>query len=373
MLHTDTPTIAEITSLASERAAGCVSIYLRTGRMPEQSDEARIRLRNFADTATDQLAAAGASKGDLEALAAAIADLLDDRAFWSYQSETLVVFASSGRLGTYRVANRLPELLEVADRYLVKPLLRAVTFPQTAFVLALSQNHVRLIEATADGTAYTVEVSGLPEDAASAVGLPSISGRTADGRVQGSEGRKVRLGEYCRAIEVELRPVVNRSGIPLILAATQPIDGIYRSVNTYPQLLDESIRGNADETADNVLSAAARPILDALYAAQLQAVREELQTRQAQGRAVSDFSDIARAATFGAIDTLLFDFECVVPGTIDEETGAVRFDDTETAANYGVVDEIARRALLTGARLYAVRAGDLPEGVAALASVRFPV
>lgn len=373
MLHTDTPTVAEITALANERAAGCVSIYLRTGRMPEQSEEARIRLRNFVDAASAQLAAAGSGAAELDALSAAVAELLDDRAFWSYQSETLVIFASSGRLATYRVANRLPELLEVADRYLVKPLLRAVTFPQTAFVLALSQNHVRLIEATADGTAYTVDVPGLPADAASAVGLPSISGRTADGRVQGSEGRKVRLAEYCRAIEVELRPVVNRSGIPLILAATQPIDGIYRSVNTYTDLLDESIKGNPDEVSDNELSTASRPILDALYAAQLHDVREELQTRQAQGRGVSDLSDIARAATFGAIDTLLFDFERVVPGVVDDETGAVRFDDDETAGNYGVLDEIARRALLTGAKLYAVRADDLPDGVAALASVRFPV
>ncbi|WP_411699147.1 hypothetical protein [Conyzicola sp.] len=373
MLHTDTPALAEIAALASERSAGSVSIYLKTGRMPDQAEQARARLRNFVDAATEQLAEAGAGAGEVEALAEAVAELIDDRAFWSYQSETLVLFGSSGRLTTYRIANRLPELLEVADRYLVKPLLRTVTFPQTAFVLALSQNYVRLIEATADGTAFAVDVPGLPSDAASAVGLPSISGRAPDGRVQGSEGRKVRLGEYCRAVEVELRAVVNRSGIPLILAATQPIDGIYRAVNTYPHLLDESIRGNADEISDNELSAAARPILDALYAQQLGEVRDELQARRAQGRAVTDLSDIARAATFGAIDTLLFDFELVVPGTIDEQSGAVQFDDGQTATNYGVVDEIARRALLTGATIYAVRADDLPEGVSTLASVRFPV
>ena len=373
MLHTDTPSIQEITAIATERATGSVSIYLRTGRLPERSEEARIRLRNFVDAAAEQLAAAGAARADIDALAAAVSELIDDRAFWGYQSETLVVFASAGRLRTYRIANRLPELLEVADRYLIKPLLRAVTFPQTAFVLALSQNHVRLIEAGADGTAFTVEVAGLPKDAASAVGLPSISGRTADGRIQGSEGQKVRLAEYCRAIETELRPVVNRSDIPLILAATQPLDAIYRSVNTYSHLLGESIRGNPDETPDNELSAAARPILDAMYAGELNEVRDELEGRRAHGRAVSDLSDIARAATFGAIDTLVFDFEHVVPGSIDEETGAVHFDDTETAANYGVIDEIARRALLTGASIYAVRADDLPENTPAMASVRFPV
>ena len=373
MLHTDTPSIQEITALATERSPGCVSIYLRTGRLPERSEEARIRLRNFVDDAAGQLAAAGTSKGDVESLTSAVSELIDDRAFWGYQSETLVVLAAGGRLRTYRIANRLPELLEVADRYLIKPLLRAVTFPQTAFVLALSQNHVRLIEAGADGTAFTVEVPGLPKDAASAVGLPSISGRTADGRIQGSEGQKVRLAEYCRAIEAELRPIVNRTDIPLILATTQPLDGIYRAVNSYSNLLAESIRGNPDETTDNELSAAARPILDEMYAEQLRSVLDEIEGRRSHGRAVSDLSDIARAATFGAVDTLLFDFEHVVPGSIDEETGAVAFDGSETAANYGVIDEIARRALLTGANIYAVRAEDLPANTPAMASVRFAV
>ena len=373
MLHTDTPSIQEITSLAAERHDGCVSIYLRTGRLPERSEEARIRLRNFVDGASGQLAAAGSSRADLDALHSAVSELIDDRAFWGYQSETLVVLASGGRLRTYRVANQLPEMLEVGDRFLIKPLLRAVTFPQTTFVLALSQNHVRLIEAGADGTAFTVEVPGLPRDAASAVGLPSISGRSADGRIQGSEGQKVRLAEYCRAIETELRTVVNRTDIPLILATTQPLDGIYRSVNSYSRLLGESIRGNPDETSDNELSAAARPILDAMYAEQLAAVLDEVEQRRAHGRAVSDLSDVARAATFGAVDTLLFDFEQVVPGSIDEETGAVRFDDAESAANYGVIDEIARRALLAGAIIYAVRADDLPRNTPALASVRFAV
>ncbi len=38
-----------------------------------------------------------------------------------------------------------------------------------------------------------------------------------------------------------------------------------------------------------------------------------------------------------------------LPGKIDEQSGAVTFADTDDAASYGVVDEIARRVLLTTA------------------------
>ena len=47
---------------------------------------------------------------------------------------------------TFRLSNRLIELAVGGERLYVKPLMRAVTFPQTAFVLALAQGGVRLLD-----------------------------------------------------------------------------------------------------------------------------------------------------------------------------------------------------------------------------------
>lgn len=44
--------------------------------------------------------------------------------------------------------------------------------------------------------------------------------------------------------------------------------------------------------------------------------------RAGDGRATTDISDTARAATFGAVETLLVDIDTVVHGTVDEKTGA---------------------------------------------------
>jgi hypothetical protein len=70
--------------------------------------------------------------------------------------------------------------------------------------------------------------------------------------------------------------------------------------------------------------------------------------------------DVARAATYGLVDTVLVDIDEAVPGRVDEDTGAVAFDDTDDAVNYGVVDEIARRVWLNGGRVLAVRSDDIP-------------
>ena len=81
----------------------------------------------------------------------------------------------------------------------------------------------------------------------------------------------------------------------------------------------------------------------------------------------------ARAATYGAIETLLVDIDAVVPGTVDDQTGEITFAEAADATNYGVVDEIAGRALAAGARILGVRKADLPGSRDLAAILRYPV
>ena len=62
-----------------------------------------------------------------------------------------------------------------------------------------------------------------------------------------------------------------------------------------------------------------------------------------------------------------------MPGLVDEETGAVSYHEQSDARSYGVADEIARRALRTGARVLAVRTDEIPGDTSAAAVLRFAV
>ena len=117
---------------------------------------------------------------------------------------------------------------------------------------------------------------------------------------------------------------------------------------------------------------AARPVLDAANAAELSALKVLYEARSGDGRATCDLSDGARAATYGAIETLLVDMDAVVPGIVDDQTGAITFAEKADATNYGVVDEIAGRALASGARVLAVRKADLPGSGDLAAILRYP-
>ncbi|MGZ4183621.1 MAG: baeRF11 domain-containing protein, partial [Solirubrobacteraceae bacterium] len=275
---------------------------------------------------------------------------------------------------TFRLPNRLLGVVEAADRFYVKPLLRTVTFPQVAFVLALAQGSVRLIEVSPDVEPAEVAIPDMPQDAASAAGRSSLADRAPIRRIQGDEGRKLRLRQYARKVDQAVRPFLSGLDVPLILAAAEPLDSIYRSVNSYPRLAPGGISGNPERTPDAELAAGAREVLDELYARELRATQELFERRRSEGRGLVDIGDVARAATFGAVDTLLIDIdEVVVPGSVDEDTGAVTLADAPTAAGYSVVDEIARRAWLAGATVLAVRQQDVPDGTSVAAILRYRI
>ncbi|HZC14445.1 MAG TPA: hypothetical protein VE270_10545, partial [Thermoleophilaceae bacterium] len=230
---------------------------------------------------------------------------------------------------------------------------------------------VRLVEVTREGAPFTVDVPDLPADAASAAGKASIADRSPSFRLQGSEGQKTRLRQYARAVDQALRGVLSGLELPLILAATEPLDSIYRGRNSYPHLVEPGIRGNPDIMSDEELAAAARTVLDEVYASKLAAIRNRFKLRSSDNRASTDVATVARAATYGAVDTLLVDIEKKVPGELNEETGAVTFSESDDAVSYGVVDEIARRVLLGGGRVLAVRDADVPGGGTIAAILRY--
>lgn len=97
-----------------------------------------------------------------------------------------------------------------------------------------------------------------------------------------------------------------------------------------------------------------------------------LRDARESGPATTDLVMAARAATMGAVDTMLVDIDAVVPWTVDDADGAVTVASEPGSSRYGIVDEIARRVLLSGGRVLGVRAADIPGGKPVAAILRYP-
>lgn len=369
-MQTDLPTRREIEQLLLASGVGLVSIYLPTTPITPDADANRIEFKNLAAHAARELGETSLAHAARRAIEEELDHLVEDDVFWSQQGHSLAVFADPEHVRSFRLPNRLTAAVQVSDRFFVKPLLRTITFPQAALVLALSENSVRLLEVAPDLPTQEIPVAGLPADARSVAARDE--GRGTRGQEQGDHGRETVRRNFVRAVDRALRPVLTGQELPLILAAAQPTAAVFRSICTYPHLVPQGLAGSAEHLDARQLGDEARTILDELYAAQMRELRARFEDWATAGRTALDISDIARAAAAGAVDTLIVDIDVQMPGTIDE-LGAVTLQDADAPGAYGVIDEICRRVVLTDGRVLAVRADDVPHGQPAAALLRYAV
>lgn len=373
MLYVDIPTHPEIRAMIRARADACVSIYLPTTPETQNVTLSRISFGNLTREALDQLDAAHFDKRRRAALEEKLAALDQDEDFWRLQANSLAILATPDSLQTFRLATQISETVEVSDRFHLKPLLRAMAFPQHAFVLALSENDVRLIEVFADHPAQAVKVPDLPKSAADATGRATVNHQGMGTGHGDAQGQTSLLLKYLRKVDAALRPVLAGRETPLILAATEPLGPIFRAVNSYPALLPEAIAASPDSMSESALAQAARSVLDGHYAAQIKTATALYHERVGVHRATTDLKAIARAATFGAVELLFVDIDAVLPGLVQEADGAVVLNPEPGAASYDVIDEITGRAILAGGRVLAIRRKEMPDGAAMAAMLRYPV
>lgn len=390
MLHIDIPTIAEFKDLAQLRAEFCISLYMPTSRLGEKAESNRTLFKDLAKDALAQLGEAGADKRVIEAFEWRFEQLAGGKhhpdedkvrrrqrakpdeslSFWHHQGNGLAVLAVPEMLGTFRLAETPKPLAEVADRFHLTPLLRAMTSRHDAFVLALAEESVRLIHVFANFPPLRVPVPGLPRNAEEATHRPSFHVRAPRGRLQNLEGEKVLLHQYVEKVDRTVRDALRGHTAPLILAAVEPLASMFGAICDYPEFAEEVVEGNPDRFTDAEIEDRAIPILDRLTAREIRdliARYEELKPR----RATTDISYAAHAATAGAIEQLLVDFDAVVPGLVSDIDGSVTYAASDDAEVYSVVDEVARRALCTGARVLAASRQQLPQRAPLTAILRY--
>src|ERR1700724_1521538 len=391
MLHIDIPTLAEFKALAQIKGETCISLYLPTSHLGTDAKFNRTAFKDLAKEALSQLREAGTDKKKLsvfeerfEHLAGPEQDVQDEdkirklqrakpdpiEQFWHYQANGLAVLTTPDMMRTFRLPDRPKPLAEVADRLHLTPLIRAMTSPHDVYVLALAEESVRLIHAFVNFPPVRLQIPGLPKSAEEATRRPSFHVRAPRRRLQNLEGEKVLLQQYVRKVEHAIHGVLAGQSAPLGVAAEGPLASMFRAANTYPRLADEMIGGNPDTRTDAELEDAAIPILDRLYSRELKAViarYDELKPRLAP----TDVSYAAHAATAGAIEQLLVDLDAVIPGLVSDIDGSVIYSASDDAETYSVVDEVARRALYTGARVMGARKEELPDRAPLTAILRY--
>lgn len=383
----DNFTMGELKELTSRHTDLCVSLYLPTHRAGRDTEQDPIRFKNLLRDVEERLLSNGLREPDVERMLAPAKDLLNAPEFWRHQSDGLALFFSSGEIHTYRLPIRFGEFVVVSDRFHLKPLLQYLANDGHFYILALSQNQVRLLE----GTRHTVDeipAENIPESMSDALQSErfekQIQFHTGTSMTTGggkrsavfhghdpSEEDKERLQRWFRKIDEELIKLLGDERSPLILAGVDYYFPIYRSVSAYPNVLENGLPGNPDASRPEELHAGVWPLVEPLFMKNQENAFNRYHERTAQGNTTSDVRETVLAAFHGRVDTLFVPVGVQVWGRLDQEAGVVSVHPDRVTGDEDLLDLAAIQTLTNGGDVFAVSPDEMPASAPLAAILRY--
>ena len=376
----------ELRTLVERTEGPCVSIFMPTHRAGKETRQDPIRLKNLAREAEKQLMAGGLQSSEVKELLAPVKGLLEDVFFWRYQSDGLAIFCSVGLFRSYRLPVTFKELMVVTGRFHVKPLLQLLTGDGKFYILALSQNEVRLLEATHYGVSV-VELEGVPKSLAEALQFddkesqlqfhtpaPVGGGERAavfHGHGVGADDTKTDIMRYFIQVDRGLSVVLKNERAPIVLAGVDYLLPIYGKVNTYRNLLEESVSGNPEGQSPEELRDHAWNIVEPHFLKEWQCVVSRYGQLAGTERASNKLAKVVSAAYHGKIEELFVAIGVQRWGTFDINTNRVSSHKEAQPGDEDLLDFAAVHTLLHGGTAYAVTSQEVPGDTPVAAVFRY--
>ena len=374
----------ELKNLTFRHREPCVSIFLPTHNGREKFEPAPIRLKTLIREAEERLAMSGTESQEARELLEPARKLVDDRFFWHHPANGLALFLAPEVACHYRLPIPVPDLVVVTHRFHLKPLLPLLSGDGEFYLLALSQNAVRLMH----GTRFNVEavnVASLPQSLADALKYDDVekqlqmhSSAPADhGKGVIFHGHSIadagdeRIFRYFRQIDIGLRELLNDQRAPLVLAGVEFLMPIYESANTYPHLLREAIPGNPESLKAEDLHRRAWAIVEPIFVRAQAEAADQYRELEGTGRTANRIEQIVPASYHAQIDTLFVALGQQQWGSFDPQSGGIALTAEEGPGTEDLFDYAAIQTFLSGGVVYAVRREVVPGGASAAAILRW--
>ncbi len=365
----DRITIGELKkNLLQPHAVGCVSIFMPTHRAGHQAEQDPIRFKNLLREVEGRLLAKGLRSPEVRDMLKEPFRLLQDGGFWKHRGDGLAVFFTLDALHAFRLPLTFEETIVVSRRFHVKPLLSLLTSDSRFFILALSQNQVRLIEATRHN-AQEVNLDGLAQSLAADEAPTESPPLSNTGKRPAmffgydlSKENKDRIMRRFRAIDRKLHEVLTDAGAPLVLAGVDSLFPLYREINTYAHLLDGGLAGNPEGLKPEELHAPAWSLVEPVFQQERQEAAARYHRLAGTGQATSDVKETVVAAHHGRVETLFVAVGVQVWGHYDQQEQACHIKDApDPGGDEDLLDLTAIQSLRKGATVYAVPPDEVPD------------
>ena len=297
----------ELKKIVSEN---CVSIILNTHRTAPDNQKDAILLKNLVKEAEDRLL-----KGEDKKKAKTIIETLEKLATsidHSYNLESLVLFVNvdKGIAEYMRLPIAVVDRVIIGDTFATRDLLRAIHLNSSYYVLVLSQQKVRLIQALNDEVIK--EFSDI-------FPIENKEFYTTSGAEASIASRQTQLiAEFFNRVDKEVNKVRNTNPLPVLICTEE---GNYHE---YLKIADEKnsifemyLNRNRLEEKAGAIVKDAWAMLKEHVVKRNDERKKELDKAVGTGRFLSDVNDIMRAINEGRVQTLFVEQGLFQPAVME--------------------------------------------------------
>jgi hypothetical protein len=376
----------ELKMLIQRREGPSVSIYMPTHRAFPETKQDPIRFKNLLRESEEQLKAGGLRSPDAKRLLKPAKALVKDGLFWQYQADGLATFISSDLFYHYHLPLKFDELLVVTDRFHIKPLLPLFSHEGLFYILALSQNEVRLFQCSRYSI-REVELEDVPRSMSEALQYddpekqlqfhtraPAAGGGRAamfHGHGVGKDDAKNNILRYFQQVDQGLRNILKEELAPLVLAGVDYLFSIYREANSYPHLVEQGITGNPESLKAEELHGQAWGIVEPQFLKAQEEAMAKYKQLAGSARASKDLKEIVPAACEGRIDSLWVAVGVQQWGFFDPDKRTVHIHAEPEPGDEDLLDFAAVHTILNGGTVYAMKPEEMPDEAPLAAVFRY--
>jgi len=380
-------TRADLTELMNKQDDICISFYMPTYRTGAQIQQGRIRLNNLLREAEARLISSGMRSPEAKQLLEPVQELVLNNQFWQQQRDGLAIFLASDMFYHYSLPLSVDEFLQIGRRFYLKPLLPLLSGDGLFYVLALSQNTVRLLRCTRSSVSE-LEIDDIPHSLAEAMqyddperqlqlhsntleGTNIKAAAIFHGHGVGVDDAKDNILRYFQLINRGLHGLLREEKAPLVLAGVEFLFSIYREANTYAYLTDECLPGNPEELDAEDLKTLVWPLVEHYYHKAEQEALTYYGPFKGTGRTTHNITEAAPAAYNGQVEILFLAEGAEQWGSFDPQINEVRLHQETELGDEDLYDFTAIQTILNGGTVYMVEAAKVPDGEPIAALLRY--
>jgi hypothetical protein len=358
----------ELKTLMERQEGLCMSIFMPTHRKGTETQQNQIRYKNLLRKAEEQLIQSELRPQEVKEFLKPAHELLGDAPFWQNQSNGLAVFISPFSFNFFRLPVQFEELVIVADRFYIKPLIPVVSGDIEFYVIAISQKNVRLLKCSRY-MANEVNIEGIPNNLVEALNLDDFEKRLQ--LHTGAENTKAKIFQYFQQVDKGLHEYFRNKKAPLIFAGVDYLFPIYREANTYLHLVEKLIPGNPEGLSIEDLHNQAWSIVKSFFEKEKSDAIEQYKQCFGTGLASAAIKEIAQSSYNGRVGILFVPAGSQQWGTFNPDTNEVILEDKTILGNEDLLDFAAIHTLSSGGTVYAVDSNELPDNASIAAVFRY--